>query len=250
MQATGEAERMSLTTRMVNVVVAPGELFEALARAPFSVANWLVPAALVALVGIVCQLIMFAQPAMAQQIREMQDHAIQAKVDAGEMKQADADKAKEMMEGIGLTIAKVAGALAMAVMAVVGPLWWGFLAWLVGRWVFRSPLPYWRGVEVAGLGALIGVLGMLVGTFLAVGLGKLFAGPHAGLLVKEFDALNRGHLALAALNPFSLWYLGVVAMGTARLIGRPAGPVALVLLGLWLGYKGVAVVLKLTWLAF
>ena len=149
-----------------------------------------------------------------------------------------------------MTIAKVAGAVAMAVMAVLGPLWWGFLAWLTARLVFRSPLPYWRGVEVAGLGALIGMVGMLVGTFLSVGLGKLFAGPHAGLLVKEFDALNRGHLALAALNPFSLWYLGVVAMGTARLIARPAGSVALVLFGLWLGYKGLAVVFKLSWLAF
>lgn len=250
MEATVGEERMSMLSRLFNVFAAPGELFDALARAPFSVANWLVPAALVALVGVICQALVFSQPALVQQIRAAQDQAIQAKVDAGEMKPADAEKAKEIMGGLGMTIARIAGSVAMVIVAVVGPLWWGFLAWLVCRWALRAPLPYMRGVEVAGLASMVGSVGLLVGTFLAMGMGQLYAGPHGGLLVKEFDLLNRGHLALAALNPFSLWNLAVVALGAARVCGRPATSVAAGLLGLWVGYKALAVLLKMQWLAF
>ena len=235
---------------MFNVLAAPGELFESLAKAEVSVANWLAPAALVALIGVICQWVVFSQPALTQQIREAQDQAIQAKVDAGEMKAADADKAKEMLGGIGMTIAKVAGGVSMVVYAFVAPLWWAFLAWLVARTVLRAPLPFGRTLEVAGLANVIAVLGMVVGTFLAVGMGQLYAGPHGGLLVKTFDLTNRAHLALATINPFSFWHLAVVSLGVARCLARPMASVAAAMFGLWIGYKALAVLLKLAWLAF
>jgi hypothetical protein len=252
MQTPGEVERMSLTARLLNVVVAPGELFEALARAPFAVSNWLVPAALVGLVGIVCQLIVFAQPAMAQQIRDMQDQAIQAKVDAGEMKQADADKAKEMMGGIGLTIAKVAGGGGdggdggggAAVVGIPGVA--GRRAGCSGRrW------PYWRGVEVAGLGALIGMLGMLVGTFLAVGLGKLFARAARGVAGEGVrcpeprPSRARGAEPVFAVVPGGWWRWG--PPGSSR-VRRDRWRWCCSGCG-WVT-RGLAVLFKLSWLAF
>lgn len=246
MESPEPAGRMSMGARLLNVVLAPGEVFEALSRAPFSVANWLVPAALVALVGILCQTIVFSQPAMVQQVQEIQARELQRQVDSGKIKAADAEKAKQVMEGLGMTIVRVAGAFGVVVVAVVGPLGWGLLAWLVGRWVFRSPMGYLKALEVAGLTAMIGVLGMVVGTFLAIGLGNLFGGAHAGLLVKDFDLGNRSHLALAALNVFSLWHLAVLAVGTSKVSGRPWVPVLAVLGGLWVGYKAIAVALKLS----
>lgn len=239
---------MSLGSRLINVFAAPGELFAAVAAAPFSVANWLVPAALVAAIGLFANLVVFGQPALVQQIVAIQDREIDRAVEQGRIRAEDAPQVREAAQGLGMAVAKVAGGVAAVLAALLTPLWWGFLAWLVGRWVFRAPLTYLRSVEVAGLASLVAGLGTLVGLFLAVGLGRLMAGPHLGLLVADFDIGNRLHLTLGAINLFTLWHLALVALGVSRLIQRAFAPVALVLLGLWAGYKGVAVILG--WVQF
>jgi hypothetical protein len=96
-------------------------------------------------------------------------------------------------------------------------------------------------VEVAALSSLIGALGGVIAMFLSLGTGNLFAGPHLGMLVKDFDITNKGHLALGAVNLFGLWQLAVLALGIAKLSGRAFGPVAIALFVLWLAYKGIAV---------
>lgn len=236
---------MPLAARLGNVLVAPGEAFAAVARSPFAPSNWLVPALLLALVGLLCQGILFSQPALVQQVREMQDRELQRRVEAGAMSPAEAEKARQVMGDLGITITRVAGAIGAVLIAGVGPLWWGFLAWAVARWGLRSPVPYLRAVEVSALASLIGLVAMLVGTFLAVGTGKLFAGAHLGMVVSEFDPSRRGHLALGAVNLFSLWHLGVLSLGLARVSGRSFTSSALGLLGLWVGYKALAVVFRL-----
>ncbi len=236
---------MSLGGRLLNVFAAPGELFAAVAGAPFSLANWLVPAALVALISLALNLAIFTQPALVQQVRDLQERELVRAVDSGRISAADAERARDVMQGMGMTVARVGGAVGGVVVAVLSPLWWGLILWLTARWVFRSPLPYLRVVEVAGLASLIGGLGICVSLFLAVGTGNLFAGPHLGALVKDFDLGNRWHLALSIVNPFSVWQMVVMALGLARWVGRPATPVVVVVGGVWFGYKAIAVILGL-----
>lgn len=245
-----EGQPMSLGTRLINVFAAPGELFAAVAASRFSLANWLVPAFLVGLVGAIAALVIFSQPALVQEVREMQDREIQKRVDAGKMPPEAAEQARQVMQGIGLTIMRVAAAVGAGVAAVVGPLWWGFVGWLVARLAFRAPLGYLRAVEVAGLASLVSILGALVGMFMAVGFGRLMAGPHLGVLVSEFDVSNRLHLALAAVNVFSLWQVALLGLGLSRLIQRPFVPVGVAVFAVWAGYKLIAVVLKLAQFAF
>lgn len=234
---------MSLLSRLLNVFAAPGELFTHLAASPYRVTNWLVPATLVGLVGLIVNLAIFSNPALVQQVRDLQERELATRVEKGTMRAEDADRAREVMGGIGMTIAKVGGGVAAVLGGLLMPFWWGFLCWLIGRAIFRTPMGYLRGVEVAALASLVAALGLIVTLFLSIGLGRLGAGAHLGMLVTEFDFHNRLHLALAAINAFSLWHLGLLALGTARLLGRPALPVALVFLGLWLGYKSIAVAL-------
>ena len=91
----------------------------------------------------------------------------------------------------------------------------------------------------------VGALGQIVGTMLAVGFGSLTAGPHLGSLVTDFDMRNRAHLALLAINLFSLWQFAVVSLGISRLTGRSFGRVALVVFAVWILYKGLAAWLRL-----
>ncbi len=237
---------MSLGSRILNLFAAPGELFAHLAANPYNVVNWLVPAALVGLVGLVVNLAVFNTPALVQQVRDLQDHEMQKRVDSGRMSAAQADQAREFMGGPGMTLIKVVGSIGAMVGALLVPFWWGLVCWLLGRFIFRTPMGYMRGVEVAALAGLVGIPSLLVTLFLSIGLGRLGAGAHLGMMLPHFDFSNRTHLALGAVNLFSLWHLGLLALGTARLIRRAFAPVATVFLGLWLAYKGIAVALGLS----
>jgi len=53
--------------------------------------------------------------------------------------------------------------------------------------------------------------------------------------VSHFDQQNKVHLLLSALNVMSLWYLGVLSLGLARLTGASFWKPAVWLCGLWYG---------------
>ncbi|MBL9138484.1 MAG: YIP1 family protein [Verrucomicrobiales bacterium] len=245
MESPDSPEPMSIWARLFNVFASPGELYSWIAGRPFAVANWLVPCAVVALIGALVNVVVFSNPVLLEEIRGIQIREIQRRVDDGKMRQQDADQAKEAMNGIGMAVARVAAPVAALLTGFLSPFWWGLFTWLVGRAVFRAPMGYMRGVEIAALASLIGAVGMVVGLFLAMGTGRLLAGPHLGALIKELDLGNRLHLALVAFNFFSLWQTAVMAIGVSRFANRPFLPVAVVLFGLWLGYKGVAILLGL-----
>jgi len=88
-------------------------------------------------------------------------------------------------------------------------------------------------LEVVGLSSIIIVLGMVIGTLLAVILGRLYVGPSLALLVSNFDPKNRGHLLLGAANVIYLWHTGVLAIGLAKLSGGSISKVFAVVFGFW-----------------
>src|SRR6516162_4011560 len=91
--ATRSGTGMSLAGRLMNVFAAPGEVFEEVRIRPPSVANWLVPMLIFAVVGTIGAFIMFSQPAIIQQIHEQQAAAMDKQVKDGKLTQAQADQA-------------------------------------------------------------------------------------------------------------------------------------------------------------
>jgi hypothetical protein len=63
----------SLTSRLFNVIATPGDVFDEVKSGPPSVGNWLLPVFLSVLAGIAFSFVIFAQPAIVQQIRDAQD---------------------------------------------------------------------------------------------------------------------------------------------------------------------------------
>jgi len=224
----------SLAGRLFNVIAAPGEVFAGIKAAPPSVANWLAPILIYAVVGVISVCIMFAQPAIQQTIHDQQVKAMDKLVQQGKMSQAQEDQALQMMEKfMGPTMLAIFGSVSIVFYGFVSVFGWALVLWLAGLWWLKAPFNYLKAVEVAGLCCLITVLGMVITTLLAVILGRLYAGPSLALLMDNFDPTNRGHLLLGAVNGINLWHAGVLAVGLAKVSGAGTGKSATVVFGFW-----------------
>jgi len=224
---------MSLGARLLNVFATPGEVFEDVKTAPGSVANWLLPALLFALVSILSSAIIFSQPAIRQKLREEQAKAMDKQVQAGKMTREQADQALDIMGKFTVPILIAS----MPVVSFVRVFWWALVLWLLSLWFLKVRLKFLKALEVAGLATMILVLGTLVTLLLTVNLARLFATPSLALAVSDFDATRKSHLMLGALNVFTIWLVGVMSIGLARLSGVPFLRAAWVVFAFWVAQQ-------------
>ena len=232
--AAAQPPTTSLAGRLMNVIAAPGEVFEEINSTPPRTANWLIPVIIYALVGVCSVCIMFAQPAIRQVIHEQQVKAYDQLVQQGKMSQAQEDQVLQMMDKfMGPTMLSAIGSVSMVIYSFVSLFGWALVLWLAGRWFLKSKFGYMKILEVAGLSSIIIVLGMVIGTLLTAILGRLYAGPNLALLVADFDPKNRIHLLLGAANVIYFWHTGVLAIGLAKLSGRSMTGSFAVVFGFW-----------------
>ena len=111
--------------------------------------------------------------------------------------------------------------MAAAVVGIARVFWWGLILLLLGRLILKVRFEYPKALEVAGLGLMISVLGMVVVLLLMVNLPKLFSTPNLAFTASDFDAKRQGPLLLGLANGFSIWLLGVLSVGLAKLAGVP-----------------------------
>ncbi len=236
---------MSLPARLLNVFAIPGDVFEEVRKAPLCVANWLIPALLLVLAGCIGAWLVSSQPAIQQQMREIQekfqDKMLDKMVEKGRLTKEQADKQREasaLGQNVGQKIGTYVGPIFTA-FAV--PFWWGFLVWLLGTKLFRGSFPFMKAVEVVGLGNAIAILGSVVTTLLMVSLGSLNATPSPALFVKDYDPQNTSQALLQIPNVITIWVLVVRSIGLARLSGARFLPAAIGVFGLWLAQTSILV---------
>ena len=235
---------MSLPARLLNVFAVPGDVFAEVKAAPHFTSNWLVPTICSAVVGIIATFIIFSQPAVIQQLREQQAKAIDQRVKAGKMTQAQADQAEAIMEKFtGPTTMKIIGSVGSVVVSFVHVAWWGFVLWLLSRWLLKVQISYGKTLEVVGLAMMIGILGAIVAMLLTVNLGRMGATPSLALMVNDFDATRKSHLFMGAANVFYFWQVAVTAIGLSKLAGVPFVPALLLTLPAWLLQQSVFIMI-------
>jgi len=229
---------MSLTARLFNVFIEPGEVFEDIKASKPAVANWLVPAVILAIAGMLSVFVIFSQPAIIQQIRDQQTSAMDQQVKAGKMTQAQADQALAMMDKFaGPGMMTLFGSVGAVIGAFIHIFWWAFILWLMGQWFLKIKFPFIKAVEIAGLTTMILVLGAVVSVLMTVIMGKLGMTLSLALLVDQIDFKNKTHMLLAAVNVFNFWQVAVAACGLARVTGAPFTK-TLLLVGLyWLAFS-------------
>lgn len=224
---------MSLGGRLLNIFATPGEVFEQIKPARMSLANWLVPGIILIAVSWVCTTLIFSQEFVQQQMRDMTDQAVDKQVQKGKINEQQAEQARTVGVKFAMIFAKgVAYGLPVLVGLVV-PLWGGLIIWLVGTQALHGDFSYGKGVEVAGLAGMVGVLDSIVRTLLILIMSNFLVSPSLALLVKNFDPQNTVHGLLAAVNVMTFWVLAVRSVGLARLTAASFGKAAAWIFGIW-----------------
>ncbi|MFZ0826069.1 MAG: YIP1 family protein [Verrucomicrobiia bacterium] len=232
---------MSLSGRLMNVFVAPGDVFAELKTAAPAAANWLVPAILFMVLSWLSAALIFAQPAIRQQISELSTKAIDRQVERGKLSSAQADQARAAAEKFGSVGYEISAVVAPVIAAFASPFFGGLILWLVGSFALKGPFPYMKAVEVAGLSNMILVLSVVVKALLILITGNLFASPSLALAVKDFDPQNSVHSLLAMVDVMVLWLLTVRAIGLAGVSGASLGKAAAWIFGIWIAFTGVMI---------
>ena len=226
---------MSLTARLMNILAAPSEVFEEVKANPAKTSNWLAPALLLVLVSWVGTWLIFSQPALQHQVNEIAERSIQKQLEKSHLSGDEAERARQKGAEYASMLSKVGAFVAPIFAAILIPVWWGLIAWLVGTKALRAQFPFIKGVEIAGLANMIGVLEAVVKALLVLVTGNIFASPSLALLVQEFDPQNPAHQLLAQGNVMTFWFLAVVAIGLARLCTVSFGRAIVWVLGIWAG---------------
>jgi hypothetical protein len=216
---------MSFAARLLNVFAIPGEVFETVRASRPCVGNWLLPALLSAVVGVLTVIVLLSQPSIQKQVREMgvqQAKALEHLVQAGKVTQADADQFQPIIRWLfDPDTFKILKSMQVAVISVASVFWWAFILWLVGRRFLKVQFGYLKTLEVVGLALLISVLGEVVMLVLTVNLAKLLATPGLALVAPDFEASRQSPLMVGAVAVFSFWLVGVLSVGLARLARVP-----------------------------
>jgi len=231
----------SLAGRLMNVFAAPGEVFDEIKTAPHRAANWLTPALLLIVLSWVSAWLVFSQPAIQQQMKDLSNKAIDQQVERGKLTSAQADQARAAAERFGSIGYKIAAAVVPVFMAFITPFWGGLILWLVGSFALKAPFPYMKAVEIAGLANMILVLDVVVRTLLVLITGNLFATLSLALVVKDFDPQNTVHSLLALVNVMTLWQLAIRSIGLARVTGASVAKVVAWIFGIWIVLSGILI---------
>ncbi len=226
---------MSLTARLMNILASPGEVFDEVKAHTAATSNWLAPALLLVLVSWVGAWLIFSQPALQHQVTEIAEKSIQKQLEKSHLSGDEAESARQKGVEYAAMFSKVGAFAAPVFAAILIPVWWGLIVWLVGTKALKAHFPFIKAVEIAGLANMIGVLEAVVKTLLVFVTGNIFASPSLALLVKEFDPQNPLHSLVAQGNVMTFWFLVVLAIGLGRLCTVSFGRAIVWVLGLWAG---------------
>lgn len=229
---------MSLAARLLNVFAIPGEVFEVVRASRVSIGNCLLPMFLLAIVGALTAIAILSQPAVQKQKREACDQQVKALaqlVEAGKIKQADADRAMAFARFIiDPRTLNLLGGAAGAAIGAARAFWWAFVLWLLGRMFLKARLSYVKTLEVTSLALMISALGGIVPLLLMVDLPRFFAGPGLQPVVSDFEALGKNPLFPVVLTVFAFWMVGVLSVGLARLARVPFFRAGWFVLAFWI----------------
>lgn len=237
-------EPTTLGVRMMNVLVAPGETWEAVRSEAYHSINWWLPLILGIVAGLIFVLGAFSQPTVLDEILVQQATEIEKAVAAGKLTEAQADAAHQQMESmrpmIG-TLARVFGSIGTALASVAFQFIVAGLLMAGGRWWLGTSVPYWKWMEVTGLASLVPAMGALVTLCLVMIKGSLYVTAGPALLFSDVRPGSALQVLLGALTVFNLWWCALLTGGLARLSGRLPGRAAVWVFGWFALLTGIAV---------
>ncbi len=238
------SESSSLTDRLANVLCAPSEVFEEIRKAPVRTSNWLVPLILAWIATVIYIDFAFSQPAILRDMQEHREQAVRKKVAAGQMTQTQADQAAVIAEKyMTPTILKIFGSGGAILASAVGLFLMGLLIWLALKCCAADQVNYMKVVEVCGLALLINVPQQLLRSGLVLWKENLLATASPTLFLVHPSVSNKRDVFLSMIDVVDFWWLAVLSLGVSKVASIRYRTAALVVFGVWYGFRVVAALL-------
>ncbi|HUN66085.1 MAG TPA: hypothetical protein VMW43_08270 [Bacteroidota bacterium] len=214
----------SFMTRAVNVFTAPGELFSEISVAPPRTSSWLIPYILMLVMAVLATYAILSNPALRQQIFDIQERAMKEKVASGQLTQQQFDQISSSMESSGPVLFLIFGAGGQILLVSATLFGLPLLLMLITRLGLKTPVGYGKLLESFGLTTLIGLLGTIITILLMNLLNTIYATPGPVLaFLGSYDPLKTGDRLIGSVNIFTLWETGVLGIAVSRLTGKSAG---------------------------
>ena len=225
----------SVFSQLINVYVAPGDVFERIKSAPKKNGFWAIPITLTIVIGIISAFLIFSDAAIQAQLKEQAEKSVQQMIDQGRIPPDRADAAREQAASmVGSPLGKVIGIISIIVFTFAGLFVVSLAMQLVGKIAFKATVPYGKVMEVVGASFMTNyVLGSIVTMLIMLAMGSLYATPGLALLISGFDPMNKLHVLLSAVNVFSIWYLAVLSIGVGKIFSGSTAKAAVHVVGLW-----------------
>ncbi|HTA31449.1 MAG TPA: YIP1 family protein [Candidatus Cybelea sp.] len=241
------SESSSLTDRLAAVICAPSEVFEEIRNTPVRASNWLVPLILACIATAIYISIAFSQPAILRDLQVQREHAVQKKVAAGKITQAQADQAAAMTEQfLTPTVMKAFGVGGAVLACVAGLFLMGVAIWLSLKYCAGARLNYMKVIEICGLALLIDVPQKIIRSGLVLWKANFLATLSPTLFLAHPNATNKVHLFLSMFDIVDFWWLAVLSLGVSKVASMRYRPAAFITFGVWYGFRIVAALLTPT----
>ena len=237
--ANAPVEITSFSTRAVNALTAPGDLYAEVASAPVQNSSWLVPYLMMAALGGLMMVSFTNNSILYEQMKQPQRAEMEKKVAAGEMSRAQADQAMGFIENKNLFLGfGIAGGVLFTTLIVFGaPL----VYWVASKGVLKFSGGYKKVLEVYGLSMVIGILGTLVTLIMMNLMESMYAQPSGAFFLRDsYEQGNFLHNVAASMNVFSIWQVAVTGIGLSAISGKSRGMGMGLAFGLWIVYVVIA----------
>lgn len=224
--------------RLTGIFTSPAELFENVRQTEPVNSNWLVPWLLYVIVSVLMMQLILDKPSLRNQleatIKPQFDQFMEESIQKGQVTPELAEQQYEQFAKPGapwFTLLSITGTL-LGSLVVLFAL--SYFYQLLGRSAMNATSSYMKVVEVIGLTFFISCVERLVTTVLMFATDSIHASPSLAILISEVDPENIWHLALARINAFTFWDLGVTGIGLSTLFKRDLPKVLVLVFALWL----------------
>ncbi len=246
-----EEFELSHTDKLVGIFTEPKVTFEQISKFPAKATDWFIPLILMALVAIFSNIIMMSNPTIKYQIVEERLNELEEKLDkeveAGNITREKADSqlefTREMMEGnniIGLLVQGIGTVIALFIFFTITAIVFHALS----KIILKGQGTYAASLVAYGLPYYVYIIHMIIMVLIAMAMDKYIA----DLSIATFADLDKHTFVgfiLSKLDPFSIWFYGLIAIGLAKMhksneVGKYMGLVY----GSWLGFSLILFILS------
>lgn len=239
-QEVPQEEKMpdiTLGDAMAGVISSPGDTFTEVKRS--SKKNyWLVPLLIVIVLSLISSFLVMRDEELSSAIKDKQKTAMKEKFDEmvkkGEITREQADQQMEQsmkfMSGSMMMVFAMVGSFfgVLLIFFLKALVYWG------GLKIFKGTAGYLDIMNVVGLSSLITAIQLVVGTVLAILMGKIMMNIGPVLLFSEEAVGKNIYTLLANFDLINIWSLVVVGIGLAKVSNVKTSSSMILVFGLWL----------------